>query len=98
VDTPALATENMDLVAMVSLARHICRQAHVGCSGEVISIAAGQIAATPAWSVLQPRVFPSFDLKKFETQALGFCATLRNELSGRLNERPMPVPHTAVVA
>jgi DNA-binding response OmpR family regulator/HD-like signal output (HDOD) protein len=87
IDTPALATENMDLVAMVSLARHLCVQAHVGCSGEPARNAASPIASSPAWGVLQQRVFPSFDLKKFEAQSLAFCATLRSELTGQLQER-----------
>ena len=86
IDTPALATEHMDLIAMVALARHVCMHARVGCSGDTPA-GEGALAATPAWSMLQPRLFPSFDLKKFEVQAHAFCLTVKNELSGQIGER-----------
>lgn len=86
VETPALATNNMDLVAIVSLARHVCLHARVGCSGDTPGPNAA-LASTPAWSMLKASVFPSFDLKKFEVQAHAYCLTLRNELSGQRGER-----------
>ena len=46
------------------------------------------IGATPAWSILQPHLFPSFELKKFELQAHAFCLVLKNELSGKRDRRP----------
>jgi hypothetical protein len=46
----------------------------------------GSVVATPAWRILQPRLFPSFDPRKFEIQAHAFCLTVRNQLSGRINE------------
>jgi HD-like signal output (HDOD) protein len=87
VETPALATQHMDLVAIVSVARHVCLHAHVGCSGDTVGSGSGAIAAMPAWEVLKPRLFPSFDVKKFEVQACAFCLTVRSELSGQRNER-----------
>ncbi len=87
-EAPALATEHSELVAMVSLARHICLHAHVGCSGDAPpSGGAASLASTPAWCVLRSQVFPSFDVKKFEVQAHAFCLTLRGELSGQRGER-----------
>ena len=87
VETPALATTHVDLIAMVSLARHICLHAQVGFSGEAPVKGGAPIAGTPAWCVLQPRLFPSFDVKKFEVQAHAFCLQLRSELSGERGER-----------
>lgn len=89
VETPEQAVTNTDLVAMVSLAREVCLHARVGCAGEPGTPAQASIGATSAWRVLQPRLFPSFDLKKFEVQAHAFCLTLRQELLGqRLDRRP----------
>jgi HD-like signal output (HDOD) protein len=87
VDTPALATENMDLIAIVSVARHVCEQSHVGCSGDLPVPRSFGISETAAWSILQQRLFPSFDLKKFELQAHAFCLNVRNELSGQRGDR-----------
>lgn len=89
IDAPETATTNSDLVAMVALARHVCQHAHVGVSGDSSVHGHAALAQTSAWSVLQPRLFPSFDLKKFEVQAHAFCLTLRQDLLGqRLTRRP----------
>ena len=85
-DEPERATDNTDIVAMVSLARHVCMHAHVGVCGDTASVAHAPIATTAAWRVLQPRLFPSFDLKKFEVQAHAYCLMLRSELSGHRSE------------
>lgn len=90
VDAPAEAEADTDVVAMISLARHVCIQARVGsCADPSVAAGAG-LASTPAWRVLQPRLFPSFDVRRFEAQAQAFCLTLRNELSGqqRVGGRP----------
>jgi CheY-like chemotaxis protein len=80
VEQPALATEHADIVAMVSLARHVCLHNKVGYCGDAVGDT--PIAKTPAWQVLQPRLFPSFDEKKFEQQAHAYCVELRKELTG----------------
>lgn len=82
VERPDLATENTDLVAMVSLARHVCLHNRVGHSPDAPEGPLMPIAQTPAWQVLQSRVFPSFDMKKFEAQAHAYCVELRHQLSG----------------
>jgi HD-like signal output (HDOD) protein len=87
VETPALATSHSDLIAMVSLARHVCLHAHVGCSGDIPGSGSSSITATPAWCVIEPRLFPSFEVRKFEVQAHAYCLTLRGELSGQRGER-----------
>jgi len=83
VETPELATENIDLVAIISLARHVCQRNHVGYCGDTPHDSSPPIGQTAAWQVLQPRLFPSFDLAKFEAQAHAFCLELRKELTGR---------------
>ncbi|WP_414659923.1 HDOD domain-containing protein [Horticoccus sp. 23ND18S-11] len=86
-EAPALATEHLDLIAITSVARHICQHAHIGWSGDPNAHGSGMIDVTPAWSVLRTRLFPSFDVRKFEVQAHAFCLTLRNELSGQRGDR-----------
>lgn len=80
VETPELATDHIDLVAMVSLARHVCLHNHVGYCGDTPDDACPPISDTPAWRVLQPRLFPSFDLAKFEVQAHARCLEVRSDL------------------
>jgi HD-like signal output (HDOD) protein len=90
VEEPEQATDHVDLIAMVSLARHVCLHAHVGMGGDTPVVTQAPIRTTAAWRVLQPRLFPSFDAKKFETQAHAYCMTLRAELSGerRVSQKP----------
>lgn len=84
IETPEATTENVDLVAMVSLARHVCLHNRVGHCGDTPGDASPPISSTPAWHVLQPRLFPSFDLRKFEAQAHAYCRELRMSLLGQL--------------
>ncbi len=87
IEVPDTAPDHHDLVAIVSLARHICLHAHVGNSGESIPTAHISIASTRAWTVLGTRTFPSFDLRKFEVQSHAFCLTLKSELTGQIGDR-----------
>jgi len=87
IEAPDQATRNQDLVAMLALSRHICLHYAIGQSGESPRERSVTLSATPEWSVLQERLFPSFDLKRFEVQAHAFVLTLRNELSGDRSER-----------
>ena len=84
VESPELATANIEVVAIVSLARHVCIHNHVGCSGDVAKSSSAPISKTAAWQVLQPQLFPSFELSKFEAQAHTYCLELRNELVGHI--------------
>ena len=83
VETPDAATEDAELVAVVSLARDVCLHNHVGYCGDTPKDYCPPIEETRAWSVLRDRVFPSFDLRKFESAAQTFCAEMRQELSGK---------------
>ncbi len=82
-ESPEEAPEGSDLVAVVSLARELCQRHHVGVWGDTPEASVPPIGATPAWRVLQKRVFPSFNLKKFDVEARGVCVNLKQELLGR---------------
>ena len=86
VETPEMASDYRELVAIVSIARHICLHNHVGQCGDTPKDYGASIEGTPAWSVLRERVFPSFNLRKFELLAQGFCRDLKQELSGRIKQ------------
>lgn len=83
VETPEAAKQYAELVAMVSLARHVTLHNRLGNCGDTPGEACPPIASTPAWEVLQPRLFPSFDLRKFEGQAHAYCRELKQTLTGR---------------
>ena len=82
---PAQAGDYAELVAVVSLARDLCLQNHVGYVGDTPRKYELLLGDTQVWRVLSQRVFPSFDLKKFETEAHAECRQLRQELHGRLS-------------
>ncbi len=82
VDQPEAATEDRALVAIVSLARHLCQLNAVGACGEPALGAPLPLQDTPEWRVLQEHLFPSFDLQKFELSVHAACQELRNEFSG----------------
>jgi CheY-like chemotaxis protein/HD-like signal output (HDOD) protein len=89
VDSPEHATEGVELVAMVALARHVCLHNRVGHCGDTPGDASPPISSTQAWQVLHPRLFPSFDLRKFEAHAHAYCRELRMTLIG---QQPSYVP------
>lgn len=82
--TPDQATDDVVLVASVSLARDLCRQNRVGWSGDPVAGGVRPIAETAAWQVLSGRVFPSFNLHKFESEAHAECRQLKRELHGQV--------------
>jgi len=83
VESPEEATADEETVAIVSLARDVCLHNHVGYCGDTAKDHCPPIAETPAWRVLQDRVFPSFDLRKFEAQAHAYCHEVKQSLAGR---------------
>jgi len=84
IETPEDAVEDTTLVAVVSLARHVCLHNHVGHCGDTPKDHCPPVEESAAWRVLQNRVFPSFSLPAFESKARSFCAELKQELAGRL--------------
>lgn len=84
VHAPQEATEDKELVAVVSLARSLCRQNHVGSSGDKPVKGARPLEETEEWQVLRQGVFPNFNLRAFELQVHAECRELKLELHGRL--------------
>ncbi len=84
-DAPAPEHDDAELVAIVALARHLCRLNRVGWSGEMVREEEAPIESTPEWQILRHRVFPSFSVQKFEAEAHAECRALKLELAGRLN-------------
>lgn len=84
VENPEQATEDAELVAIVSLAHSLCRNNHVGFCGDAPQSQARPLEETPEWRVLRGSVFPSFDLKKFEIKVQAECRQLKHELHGRM--------------
>ena len=92
VESPESTRENADLVAIVSLARHVCLHNRVGHCGDTPGDSCPPISSTSAWQVLLPRLFPSFDQRKFEAQAHAYCRELRMALLG---QQPVYASRTA---
>lgn len=85
VDDPAQATEDAVLVASVSLARDLCRRNRMGWSGDHDTGEYIPMADTAAWQILRERIFPSFNLEKFEAEAHAQCRELKLELQGQVS-------------
>lgn len=85
VDDPAQATEDAVLVASVSLARDLCHRNRMGWSGEPDTGEYIPMADTAAWQILRERIFPSFNLEKFEAEAHAQCRELKLELQGQVS-------------
>ncbi|OAM88440.1 hypothetical protein AW736_16485 [Termitidicoccus mucosus] len=83
VDDPAGATDGMDIVGVVSLARYLCVKYQIGDGGECLDALPSDIHDTPAAQVLRGRVFPSFNWRGFMSQAHAKVLRLKNELRGK---------------
>lgn len=83
IDDPAAATADANLVAIISLARDLCRHNQVGASGDPSADQLKPIAETAEWAILRESVYPSFNLQKFEQQIHAQCGRLRTEFSGQ---------------
>lgn len=84
VDRAEEAAGDRNLVAIVALARDLCRQNEVGFGGDTQFEDAPPLEETAEWRVLRETVFPSFDLRKFEREVHANCIELRQELQGNL--------------
>lgn len=82
IDDPASITADVQLAAIVSLARKLCRQNEVGASGDPVLDNAKPIEETAQWRILSEGLYPSFNLKKFEAEIHAQCGRLRTEFSG----------------
>lgn len=81
-DDPAAATEDQHLVAIISLARDLCRHNEVGHCGEAPQNQPSPLEETPEWAILREGLYPSFNLRRFELRVHAYCGQLRHELSG----------------
>ncbi len=82
-DDPFEAKEDAELVAIVSLARDLCRQNNVGFCGDT-SKDVVPIGKSEEWRILKNKVYLNFDLEKFERQANQECRIIKQELQGQL--------------
>lgn len=86
IDTPAQATEDIELVSVVSLARDFCRHNHLGSAGDPPLKAFPSIDESEEWRVLRERVFPGFNLRKFELKVHADCHDAKIALRGRVKQ------------
>lgn len=86
IDEPAQATEDIELVAVVSLARDFCRHNHLGSAGDPPLKAFPSIDQSGEWRVLRERVFPGFNLRKFELMVHADCHDAKLALRGRAKQ------------
>jgi HD-like signal output (HDOD) protein len=66
VEQPEQATEDIELVSVVAIARYMCRLCKVGFSGEVSHHELLPLEHTQLWNSIKDRVFPSFNVGNFE--------------------------------
>jgi hypothetical protein len=83
IDDPGCARDDKVLVAIISLARKLCRQNFVGASGDPPLKSARPIKDTAQWAILSEGIYAGFDLAKFEMQIHAQCKRLRAEFSGQ---------------
>lgn len=82
-EAPEQAGEDLELVGVVALARNLCLYNHVGFCGDTVRDTAPSLEETVAWQALRARVFPSFNIKKFEAEAHELCFQLRQSFAGK---------------
>lgn len=83
IDNPDQAEEDRNLVAIVSLARDLCRQNQVGAAGEPPLRQPVPLEETVEWGVLRQHLYPSFNARKFEQQVHAYCQQMSRDLSGQ---------------
>jgi HD-like signal output (HDOD) protein/CheY-like chemotaxis protein len=81
-EKPHEADGSQDLVAVVALARDLCRRNHVGHDGDQPHGHGPPLEETRAWSVLGPRIFTGFQWEPFETEMHARCQEIKRELHG----------------
>ena len=81
--TPDEAGDDQELVALVTFASLLCRRYNMGFNGEPLLGQDIPLDELPGWSILRNRVFPSFDLIKFEAQFGRWATELRARLMGQ---------------
>jgi HD-like signal output (HDOD) protein len=80
--TPEEAKDDQELVAVVTFATQLCRRHGIGANGDPPVSRDLPLNELPGWSILRNRVFPSFDLVRFESQFTRWAVELRAQLMG----------------
>ncbi len=81
-EKPEEAEGNQELVAVVALARDLCRRNHVGHDGDQPHGHGPPLEETRAWRVLGPRIFTGFQWEPFEAEMHARCQEIKRELHG----------------
>ena len=68
VDEPDQATEDIELVMVVAVARYMCRLCRVGFSGDITPHDMLPLEHSRLWDSIQHRVLPSFNVSHYEMQ------------------------------
>lgn len=82
---PGQALRHRDLVAVVSLARHLCLKYQIGDCGEWSGDLPAKVEDTAAWPILNEQIYLRFNWRRFTMQAHLRIQRLKNELRGRLS-------------
>lgn len=83
-EAPEESDGDRELVAIVALARDVCRRNHLGHDGDQPPADPGPLEKTPAWRILGPKIFPGFTWAVFEAQMHASCQEIKRELHGWL--------------
>ncbi len=83
-EKPQDAEGHAELVAVVAMARDLCRRNHVGHDGDRSRDSTVPLKKTPAWQVLESHAFPGFNWEKFEKNMYFACQEIKKELHGWL--------------
>ena len=68
VEEPVQATEDIELVMVVAIARYMCRLCRVGFSGDITHQELLPLEHSRLWDSIQHRVLPSFNVSNYEMQ------------------------------
>lgn len=83
-EAPEEAEGYQELVAIVALARDVCRRNRLGHDGDQPPSNPPPMEETPAWKVLGPRIYLGFNWQHFEGQMHASCQEIKRELHGWL--------------
>jgi len=84
VESPEAATEDVELVGVVSIARTLCMHHHVGYCGDLPKDQCPPVEVTAGWQVLKDRVYPTFNISAFDHGIHSHCERLKEELLGKV--------------
>lgn len=83
VGNPEESIEYRELTAIVSFASALCLRYRIGSNGDRPPPADLPLSEFPGWSIIQQRVFPSFDILRFGDVMVDWSARLLLQMTGR---------------